>query len=62
MGYCWASIEQETELDSIDDKSIEDFKTKHSDIVELFEGALLKKNSDGKILIFFLPNQIIVVP
>ncbi|ODS32098.1 MAG: hypothetical protein SCARUB_02805 [Candidatus Scalindua rubra] len=43
MGYCWASIEQETELDSIDDKHIENFKTKHNNIVELFEGQVLMK-------------------
>jgi hypothetical protein len=48
MGYCYTQIEQITELDSIDDVEIENFKKKYKDIVDLFEGEFLKKDSDGK--------------
>ena len=51
MGYCYTNIEQETELEPIDDKNIENFNKKYKDIVDLFEGEFLKKDSDGKIWI-----------
>lgn len=51
MGYCFTEIEQETELGSIEDKDIEALKNKHQEIVELFEGEFLKKDSDGKVWI-----------
>ena len=58
MGYCYTEIEQtdytqaqSTAINSIDDVDIENFLKKYKDIVELFEGEFLKKDSDGNILI-----------
>ena len=51
MGYCYTTIDQSTELDSIDDVDIENFHKKYKDIVDLFEGEFLKKDSIGKIWI-----------
>ena len=51
MGYCYTNIEQETELEPIDDKDIENFKNKHKNIVDLFEGTFLNKDADGIIWI-----------
>jgi hypothetical protein len=58
MGYCYTEIEQtdytqaqSIAINSIDDVDIENFLKKYKDIVDLFEGQFLKKDSDGNILI-----------
>tara|TARA_B100001146_G_C16101376_1_gene399580 strand:+ start:516 stop:995 length:480 start_codon:yes stop_codon:yes gene_type:complete len=53
MGYCFAKFEQQEKdlKDNVKDTDIETFKDKYKDIVELFEGEFLKKDSDGNIWI-----------
>ena len=49
MGYVFGEIEQNTIIDNIEQKDIDNFTNKHKKTVELFEGEFLKKDSNGKI-------------
>ena len=48
MGQIWVDIEQDFGADEeIDNEKLKNFKSKHKDIIDLFDGEFLKKYSSG---------------